>query len=184
MRILLFLCLFLCISIPVFSQKKWISKMDSLAHITETKWGLLHGTCRAFSLQESGYDTNAVRIETGYFNVGSKYANTISIQSQLWIDTNSNRWKIPISIERSQRSESFGLFQIMGENYRVLGYNANYIQPTMEEQFEYFGKFVGPEWKKLNNLAKLASFFNTGNPNRTGRSYDKNVVKYQKKFSY
>jgi hypothetical protein len=182
MKLILFLILLFFITTNGKAQS-WTSKMDSLARMTEAEWTMPHGTCKAFSLQESGYDTNAVRIETGYFNAGSKYAKAIETQSQLWVDTNSNKWKIPVSIERSQRSESFGLFQIMGENYRVLGFNENYIQPTIEEQFYYFGKFAGPEWKKLHNLAKLASWFNSGNPLKTGRAYDRNVTMYQKRFN-
>jgi hypothetical protein len=157
--------------------------MDSLAKATESKYGLPHGTCRAFALQESNYNASATRVETGYFNTGSRYyANIVRDASQF-----ADKYGCDEITERAYRSISFGCFQVMGENLRSLGY-AEITLPKFTKdlpaQFEYFGKFVAPLWNKYHSLAKVASVYNTGSPNKTGRQYVKNVCRYQKKFNY
>jgi len=182
---LLFLALCL-LCLPLFlgsSQHTWTPQMDNLAHQTEQQFNLPHGLCKAEALQESNWDPTATREEGGYFNQGSRYSTTIATQSAAFLNAHPE-YDNTLAIERAQRSISFGCFQVMGENFREMGYDKENINPTLEEQFYYFGKFVTPIWKKYHSVAQIAAAYNTGNPNKTGRSYDKNVVKYQQQFSY
>lgn len=172
------------IGVPHVEVSRWNGRMDSLARWVEEQNGFPRGMARAFALQESTYDSNAVRVEVGYFNDGSRYWKKIADDSRAYLGDTANHALIPLSIERSQRSESFGLFQIMGQNYRVMGYAKEFIQPTLQEQFEYFGKFVAPLWKKYHSLAIVASVYNSGQPTHASGSYAKNIVKYQKQFSH
>jgi len=157
--------------------------MDNLARQTECKYSLPHGTCRAFALQESNYDSNASRVETGYFNEGSRYFKNIAAESVQFLSENPG-FTIPLVVERSQRSISHGMYQIMGQNYRAMGYSKEFIDPTLEEQFEYFGKFVSNLFKRYKTLPRVASAYNTGSPDKTYRQYVKNILNYQQKFSY
>lgn len=162
--------------------------MDSLAHVTEREFKLPHGTCRAFALQESGYDSSATRVETGYFNAGSRYALAITRESIQFLadhqDTEDSDQVSSLAVERAQRSISYGLFQLMGETLRQLGYARVIIAPSVREQFYYFGVFASGLLKHYHTLARAASAYNTGNPDKTDRPYVKHVLAYQKKFNY
>ena len=155
--------------------------MESLTRQTEARYNLPHGTCRAFALQESHYDSSATREEGTYFNQGSRYARQITKDAAAFLVEHPG---LPLSIERGQRSVSYGMFQIMGNNYRLLGDTDIYIVPTLEEQFDYFGKFVSPLFAKYRSLARVASAYNTGSPDKTGISYVSHVLSYQHKFTY
>lgn len=179
--VVVFIVVMACASFA-FGQNRWTSRMDTLAHKTEAEFVLPHGTCQAFALQESNYDTLAVRVEVGYFNDGSRYWKKISSDSKTFLD--SMGYQEPLYNERSQRSISTGLFQIMGENIRIMGYLKEFIYLSIEEQFHYFGTFVAPLFKKYRSLARVASAYNSGSPNQSSGRYAKNIVRYRKQFSY
>lgn len=160
----------------------WTSQMDMLARSTETRYHLPHGTCRAFALQESGYSPQAYRVETGYFNQGSRYYRKVVASSQLFAESHAG--SDPVT-EQAYESISFGMFQLMGFNLRSLGCQRIVLtQISLDEQFEYFGRFVSPLFKRYGSLARVASAYNTGSPNKTGRQYVKNVCRYQRLYSY
>lgn len=178
-------------------QPTWTPVMDSFARATEAEFHFPHGTCRAFARQESGYDTTATRIESPYFNEGSRYATAITSESMEYLANAKDAAihnrdtalledieAVPLSVERSQRSISYGLFQCMGETLRVCGYDRMLIAPTMAEQFHYFGAFTSGLFKRYHTLARVASAYNTGSPNKTSIRYVKNILKYQKQYAY
>jgi len=174
----------LLVSIFAYScHAQWTARIDSIARATEQEFGFPHGTCRAFALQESNYDSLATREESSYFNAGSRYQSQIKKDALAFCAAHPE-YDLPVSVERAQRSISTGFFQIMGEGFRTLGYDAEFIEPSLIEQFHYFGLFVRPLFARYHSLAKVAAAYNTGNPKRTGRSYDRNIVRYQRKFSY
>lgn len=183
-KLLLIICFLLSlVSTSNAQSHTWNNEYKTYAKQIEDSLGLPHGTCQAFALQESGYDSTATRVETGYFNVGSRYYNNIKKFAQEFI-TQHPDYDITVNLEREQESVSVGLFQLMGSNFRALGYDSEIINPSVEQQFYYFAKFIGPTWKKYHNLQKIASWWNTGSVNRSGRRYDLDIVKYQRKFSY
>jgi hypothetical protein len=156
--------------------------MDSNARRTERKFNLPHGTCQAFALQESHYDWQATRVEMSYYNDGTRYWRKIAEDSRAYLDT--AHYPMPLSIERSQRAESTGLFQIMGENLRILGFERQYIELTLAEQFEYFGRYIAPLFARWHSLAIVASVYNSGSSKNRAGSYAKHIVAYQRKFYY
>lgn len=162
--------------------------MDSLARCYESEYNLWPGTLHSFALQESAYDTDAFRVETGYVNQGGAYSKEVARQAELFcLDTN-HKFYLPIALEREQRGSSFGLFQDMGQIFRELGYDKMYIQPSTKEQFYYFAVDATRRLKSAGRprtLRRLASSWNTGNPNKAQYgSYANNIAKYQKKFAY
>lgn len=161
----------------------WNDRLENLAKQTEAKYHLPHGSCRAFALQESYYDTSASRVESGYYNIGSRYYTSILKDAVAFLAVH-HEYTIPSELERAQRSISYGLFQIMGQNYRALGYEDEFIHPTVEEQFEYFAVFLHSLITRYYSLARAASAYNTGNPNNVNRQYVKNILSYQRRFSY
>ena len=160
----------------------WTPRMDSLARQTESEYHLPHGTCHAFALQESNCDSSATRVETGYFNIGSTYYKRVMQSADRFVQDHAGS---DVITERAYQSISFGLFQIMGFNYRAMGYdNPKLPEIALEDQFKYFGLFASDLVKRYHTLARVASAYNTGSPNKTGRQYVKNVLKYQRRFSY
>ena len=178
-KFLFILSLTMCLCSAVRAHS-WTPYMDSLATTTENQFSLPHGICRSFALQESNYDSNATRIESAYFNENSKTDIMVSNYAAHFLNSHPD-YDNTITIEKAQLSISFGMFQIMGINYRQLGYNNENINPTLEEQFYYFGKFVAPIWKKLHNISSLAAWYNTGNPNKLG-NYSTKVTGNFKRF--
>jgi hypothetical protein len=174
------LALSLCLYSPL-QAKQWTAAMDSLATQTENTYSLPHGICRSFALQESGYDSTATRIESTYFNQGSKTDIMITNYAAHFLNSHPE-FDNTLTLEKAQLSISFGLFQILGINYRALGYDKENINPTLKEQFDYFGKFVQKEWQKIKNVGKLASWFNSGTVKNNNSRYARNVVTYWELF--
>ena len=161
----------------------WTPKMDSFAHFYEAKYSLPHGLMRAESLQESGYDTEASREENSYYNDGSLYAKNVTAEAKAFLDA-CDYCQQTIELERSQRGISFGLFQMLGENFRVAGYKKEFIDPTIDEQFDYAAKALSKLWNKYHSVALVASCWNTGEPKNPNGKYAKNIVKYVNQFKY
>ncbi len=169
--------------LPALASAQWGHREDSLARATETRFALPHGVCHAFSRQESSDRASAVRVETGYFNVGSRYYLGIVRDASDFAD----KYGVDEITERAYRSISFTRFQLMGQNLRAMGYNEP-IMPLIARndsaQFEYFGKFLSGLFKRYKTLARVASAYNTGNPNKTYRPYVKHILAYRKLYAY
>lgn len=184
--ILVFLLLF---SISSLAQA-WTNEMDSLAHLTETKYSLPHGTCRAFALQESNYNQYAIRTEANYLTDGGLYAKNIRKQAVAFSVT--HRYQPSILTEIVQRSQSYTLFQIMGTNLRELGLKVSFFQEdlVLQDQFMYFGVFISRLVKKhKGNMEYVASEYNGGSRairggNYTNKGYVKNIMRNLEKFKY
>src|ERR1035437_1019216 len=140
MRTLLFLCLFLCLSVPVFSQG-WDSTVEKIARQAEAKYNLPHGIAHAFNMQEnSGRVSDAKpRVESGFFNVGERHYKAVYNQTLQFFKDNPNLVdSLPFDVERFQEATSWGPFQILGTNLSALGCTEDYLSEiTVQEHFDY-----------------------------------------------
>lgn len=182
----IFLILF---SVALHAQT-WTPRMDELARTIETEYNLPHGICRAFALQESGYNPYAVRAEGNYINAGGRYASNIRKQSVVFAI--AHHYQPSILTEVVQRGQSWTMWQIMGQNLRELGFDSPFFggEMTLDDQFEYFAAFIGNLLKKhKGNVAYAASEYNGGfgairKGNFRNAGYVNNILKYLKQFSY
>lgn len=115
--------------------------------------------------------------------MGSRYYAGIVRDASEFADT----FGVDEITERAYRSISWTRFQLMGQNLRAIGYTEVAISKIARNdslQFEYFGKFVSGLFKKYHTLARVASAYNTGSPNKTYRPYVKNILRFQKLYSH
>lgn len=181
---------FLLIMANSFGQNVWTAEMDSLAKQTERKYDLPHGICQAFALQESGYNRYALRAEGSYMTKGGTYAANIRMAATRFAVT--HKYQPSILTEVVQRSESWGYFQVMGNNLRDLGLAVPYFQMdlTPSDQFEYFGRFISKLLTKhQGRVDYTASEYNGGaNAIREGdfrnKPYVKAILRNMKQFTY
>ena len=171
-----------------YNRGVWDSLKDSLAQATELKYGLPHGICRAEALQESAYNPWAFRVETSFVNDGGRYSRNVEREAEAFVYDTSNHFADVtdnfVNVERIERGESFGLFQIMGENLRILGYKNRFINPTLVEQFDFFGKFYQKLWLTYHSIAICASVYNSGSVRNKNGQYAHNIIRYQRQFRY
>jgi len=171
--IILFLIFFARLS---FAQS---SQFDTLAHYYEFTDTLPIHLCRAFAMTESSMNPNATREENTYFNMGDRYTQVVYNESVLFLK-NHPAYRETLTIERAQRTISYGYFQIMGENLRRMGYSKQGIQPTINEQFFYFIKFITPIWRRYHDVVILANWYNSGHLSSKPTEYSKKILGYLK----
>lgn len=183
---LLYLLLSLCLTGDLFAQ--WTERMDSLARATEMKHDLPHGTCKAFSLQESNHRRDAERVEANYVSASGAYAKRVRSEALAFSRANGG---LPSYLtEIYQRGKSVTQFQIMGINVRSLGYNGKYLSGIrLSEAFDLFGRFVANLRKRWPKLEDWIAAYNAGSPRMRGgryvnQAYVDNVTRYIQTFSY
>lgn len=163
--------------------------MDSLARKTECEFKLPRGTCRAFAYVESSFNPHAAREESHYFNVGSKYYKQVQDSSIAFLLRHPEH-DIPVNLEKAQRSISHGLFQCMGQLLRSLGYDKEYIDLTIAEQFYYFGLYTSQNKKRWHKTSDWVAAYNAGSPKKKpsgeykNQGYVNKIRKAARKFGY
>lgn len=189
MKIVLMVAFLLSVGSGVRAQT-WTPEFDSLAKVTEARYRLPHGICRAFALQESHYTPNAVRAEGNYITKNTPFARTIRKHAVAF--AKAHGYAPSVLTEIVQRGESHTMWQIMGENLRQMGFDAPFIagNVALVESFDYFGRFASRLLAKHNgNIAYVASEYNGGagairGGNFRNAGYVRNIVKYVQEFSY
>lgn len=156
--ILLFLLL-----VTGLHAQTWTPQMESLAKSTEAQYNLPRGICKAFARVESSYDSTATREENHYFNDGGSYSVAVKKASVIFLSEHPS-YGNSLTIERAQRTISVGLFQFMGQLLRDLGYSAEDIDPTVEEQFHYFGIFTAKNRARWSKTTDWIAAYNAGSP--------------------
>lgn len=182
------LIFFLFCSLTCLAQ--WSNEMDSLAKATEKEFSLPHGICRAFALQESNYNQYAIRAEGDYLEADGRYAENIRRDAAKF--SRAHGYQPSILTEIVQRSTSWTVFQIMGQNLRDMGFEVPFFASdlVLPDQFKYFGIFIkGLIMEYGGNVAFAASAYNGGrravrNGNYTNKKYVQNILDNLKSFSY
>ncbi len=185
-----FYILFLILLPFLSSGTGWSNEMDSLAKITETKYKLPHGICRAFALQESNYNQYATRVESNYISDSTTFARNIRLQAYEF--SKRHQWQPSVLTEVVQRGTSYTLFQIMGENLRNMDfqYPFFYEDLALRDQFRYFGTFISTLLiKHQGNVAFAASEYNGGSGAIRGGDfknprYVHHILRYLDEFKY
>lgn len=171
------------------TTKEWTATMEKLARSTERDYELPTGICRAFALQESGYNPRAERVEANYVEKTGTYA--AKVRADAYKFAKVHNWQPSFLTEVYQRGKSVTLYQIMGINMRDMGYDEpflNYIPLT--DQFKYFAIFVSRLLKKhKNNLGYAASEYNGGGGavrggNFRNPEYVASILRYRARFAY
>lgn len=173
----------------IIQAQEWTERMDSLAKVTESIYNLPHGICQAFALQESAYNHYAIRAEANYIDDEGTYAKNIRSQAAAFV---KKKGKPSFFTEVVQRGQSYGLFQVMGQNLRTMGLEEPYLEQGfhLKDQFDYFGKFISQLLKKYNgNVSYVASAYNGGSKainggNYTNKGYVSNINRNLNKFTY
>jgi hypothetical protein len=158
MKVSLFILLF---ASSVYSQT-WTPEMQKFADYTEKRYNLPKGTCRVFALKESNYNQYAERVEANYVEKTGTYA--ANIRRDAYKFSKEHNWQPSVLTEIYQRGKSPGMFQVMGQNLRDMGYNEPYMSRfSLTDQFEYFGIFISRLFKKHNgNFRAVAAEYNGG----------------------
>jgi hypothetical protein len=147
-------------AMPALAQ--WTPEMEQFASYTEKQYELPKGLCRAFALKESNYQPFAERVEANYVEKTGTYAK--NIRAAAYKFARERHWQPSFLTEVYNRGKSITLFQIMGQNMRDMGYSQPYLNyVSLNDQFDYFGKFIQPLVKKhKGNIAAVASEYNGG----------------------
>jgi hypothetical protein len=166
---------------------QWTEKMDSLAKVTEAKYDLPPGTCKAFSLQESNHQRYAERVEANYVMGNRSYARRVRYEALAFSKANGG---LPSYLtEVYQRGKSVTQFQIMGINVRALGYKGKYLSEIrLHEAFELFGRFVVGLKRRWPDRSDWIAAYNAGSPRKkngryVNQSYVQCVLRYIKQFA-
>lgn len=169
--------------------KVWTPTMEKFARSAEREYDLPTGICRAFALQESGYNPIAERVEANYVEKTGTYA--ARVRADAYKFAKARNWQPSVLTEIYQRGKSVTLFQIMGVNMRDMGYDEPFLNHVaLTDQFKYFGIFVSRLLKKhKGNLGFAASEYNGGGGavrggNYRNPEYVKNILRYRQRFAY
>lgn len=163
--------------------------MQHMADSCEAIYQLPPGSYWVFSKKESNHKPHAVRVEANYVNANGLYAKIIrKAASNYRLKHNG----MPSYLtEITQRGTSVSQFQIMFHNLREMGFDETYAADlTLEQSFEYFGKFLSNLRKRYPDNWDWVAAYNAGSPRRSkktgeyiNKEYVMDIVKYYKEWN-
>lgn len=166
--------------------QQWDSAKVAIVKKYERLYRLPHGIYRAFNQQENSGHVDSFaspRVEHGWYNVGERhYKDGVRLAHAFLARCPAVAMVVPFEIERLQEATSWGEVQLMGFNYRALGYSKPYfIDMTFEERVKYWALFFSGYLKRYKSLERAVKMYNGP---AAHASYTMNVLRYQRQFAY